>query len=66
MKSNNNKKLVKLDDRVKQVVETLDDIDVGNEYGDSGGRDLDHQGGDGGGQREVPVHGQQQRRWRER
>ena len=31
----------------------------------SGGRDVDHQGGDGGGQREVLVHGEQQRRWRE-
>ena len=28
MKSNNNKKLVKLDDRVKQVIKTFDNIDI--------------------------------------
>ena len=65
MKSNNNKKLVKLDDRVKQVIENLHSNKINNNGGFAGGRNPDHQGGDGGGQREVLVHGEQQRRWRE-
>ena len=67
MKSNNNKKLVKLDDRVKQVIQIfLTTLTLTLTMISSGGRDVDHQGGDGGGQREVLVHGQQQRRWRKR
>ena len=65
MKSNNNKKLVKLDDRVKQVFENLHSNKINNNGGFAGWRHADHQGGDGGGQREVLVHGEQQRRWRE-
>ena len=65
MKSNNNKKLVKLDDRVKQVIENLYSNKIFNTGGFAGWRHVDHQGGDGGGQWEVLVHGEQQRRWRE-
>ena len=65
MKSNNNKKLVKLDDRVKQVIENLHSNKIIDNGGFAGWRHADHQGGDGGGQREVLVHGEQQRRWRE-
>ena len=65
MKSNNNKKLVKLDDRVKQVIENLYPNKIIDNGGFAGWRHADHQGGDGGGQREVLVHGEQQRRWRE-
>ena len=65
MKSNNNKKLVKLDDRVKQVIENLNSNKIFNTGGRAGGGHPDHQGGDGGGQREVLVHGEQQCRWRE-
>ena len=39
--------------------------DPGRE-GEAGWGHADHQGGEGGGQRQIPVHGQQQRRGRER
>ena len=42
MKSNNNKKLVKLDDRVKQVIENLYSNKIIDNGGFAGGRHADH------------------------
>ena len=51
--------------QVHEIKQQQEAGDTGRE-GEAGRRHTDHQGGEGGRQRQIPVHGQQQRRRRKR